>query len=77
MPGRYIASTVLLVPKLSEVGGSVGGQLRGDEECPFRGVTGCGRVSGESAGKRMLGVRAVPNHGSCVARGREFSAPMT
>ena len=38
--GRYVASTILLVPKLSEVDG----QLRGDEECPLSGVTRSGGV---------------------------------
>ena len=31
-------------PSLSEGADRVGGQLRGDEECPFSGVTSCGRV---------------------------------
>jgi len=48
--GDAILLPVLSVPNLSEGGGSVGGQLRGDEECPFRGVTGCGSF-GESAGR--------------------------
>ena len=34
----YVASTVFLVPK------PVGGQLHGDKECPFSGVTSSGRV---------------------------------
>ena len=36
VPGRYVASTVILVPK------PFGG--RGDKECPFSGVTNSGRV---------------------------------
>jgi len=32
MLGRCVASTVLLVPKLSEGADSIGGQLRGDNE---------------------------------------------
>ena len=44
MLGCYVASTDLLVPKLSEGADSVGGQLRGDKECLFGGVTSCGRV---------------------------------
>ena len=31
-------------PNLSEGADRVGGQLRGDKECPFRGVTKSGRV---------------------------------
>ena len=31
-------------PNLSEGADRVGGQLRGDEECPFSGVTKSGRV---------------------------------
>ena len=31
-------------PNLSEGADHVGGQLRGDKECPFSGVTKCGRV---------------------------------
>ena len=31
-------------PKLSEGADRVGGQLRGDKECPFSGVTKSGRV---------------------------------
>ena len=62
---RYVASTVILVPKLQalvvgrcrkallgvwlvpeplEGADRVGGQLRGDKECPFSGVTKSGRV---------------------------------
>ena len=37
--GRYVVSTVLLVPE-----NFVGGQLRRDKECPFSGVTASGRV---------------------------------
>ena len=39
--GRCVASTVLLE---SESADRVGGQLRGDKECPFSGVTSSGRV---------------------------------
>ena len=44
--GRYVASTVLLTgtPNLSEGADCVGGQLRGDKECLFSGVTSSGRV---------------------------------
>ena len=37
--GRCVASTVLLVPNPSEGADRVGGQLRGDKECSFSGVT--------------------------------------
>ena len=37
--GRYVASTVLSVPPKP-----FGGQLHGDKECPFSGVTSSGRV---------------------------------
>ena len=33
--GRYVTSTVLLVPKLSEGAHNVGGQLRRNKEYPF------------------------------------------
>ena len=47
--GRYAASTVILVPKLSEGADRVGGQLLGDKnkkekEYPVSGVTNSGRV---------------------------------
>ena len=35
MLGRYVASTVYLVPNLSEGADDVGRQLRGGKECPF------------------------------------------
>ena len=35
---------ILVYPKLSEGADRVGGQLRGDKECPFNGVTKSGRV---------------------------------
>ena len=37
-------STVILVPNLSEGADRVGGQPRGQKECPFSGVTKSGRV---------------------------------
>ena len=42
--GRLVATTVLSVPK--PVGGADrgGGQLHGDKECPFSGVTKSGGV---------------------------------
>ena len=43
--GRWVASTVTYeYPNLSEGAERVGGQLRGDEECLFGGVTSCGRI---------------------------------
>ena len=44
--GHYVASTVLSVgyPNLSEGADRVGGQLRGDKECPFSDITSSGRV---------------------------------
>ena len=46
MLGRYVASTVLLVSTQTfRRADSVGGQLRGDKECPSVAyVTSCGRV---------------------------------
>ena len=67
---RYVASTVLLVPNLSEGADSVGGQLRGDKECccgtfcnkcPFSGVTNSGRIwrkVPESDARSVSGVKA-------------------
>ena len=42
--GHLAASTVILVPNLSEGTDRVGGQLHGDKECPFSGITKSGRV---------------------------------
>ena len=42
--GRYASTVLLLNPNLSEGADSVGGQLLGDKECLFRGVTNSGRV---------------------------------
>ena len=43
--GRYVASAESYqYPNLSEGADRVGGQLRGDKECPFSGVTKSGRV---------------------------------
>ena len=39
-------------PNLSEGADRVGGQLRGDKECPFSSETKSGRVSEEGSGKR-------------------------
>ena len=49
-PHVYVRAWTLLLPQsyypnLSEGADSVGGQLRGDKECPFIGVTSSGRVS--------------------------------
>ena len=46
-------------PNLSEGADRVGGQLRGDKECPFSGVTKSGRVWGRCQ-KAMLGVCCDP-----------------
>ena len=46
--------------------GSVGGQLRGDEECPFNGVTSFSRVSEEGVGKRCT---ECGQAGACAVRG--------
>ena len=48
--GRYVAFTVLY-PNLLEAADRVGGQLRGDKECPLSGVTNSGSLE-EGAGKR-------------------------
>ena len=43
--GQYAISTVLLVPKgLLEGADCIGGQLHGDKECLFSGITNSGRV---------------------------------
>ena len=70
-----VASTVLLVPKPSQRPDSVRGQLRGEKECPFSGVTNSGRVWRkvlESDGRSVRGAvgsissrRSVPTTGSC------------
>ena len=44
VPGRYVAFMVLLVPKPLGGADSIGGQLCGDRESPFSGVTSSGRV---------------------------------
>ena len=45
-------------PHLSEGADSMGGQLRGDKECPFCGVTNSGRVWGKApeSDARSVGV---------------------
>ena len=42
--GRLAASTVYQYRNLSEGADRFAGQLRGDKECPFSGVTKSGRV---------------------------------
>ena len=42
--GTWALCCFFLVLNLSEGADRVGGQLRGDEECPFSGVTKSGRV---------------------------------
>ena len=56
MLGRYVCFQSL--PDLSEGADSVGGQLRGDKECTFRGVTNSGRVWRKVP---ESDVRSVPN----------------
>ena len=41
MLGCYVASTQY--PDLLESAGNVAGQMHEDKECPFSGVTSCGR----------------------------------
>ena len=74
VPGRYVTSTVYYqYPNLSEGADRVGGQMRGDKECPFSGVTNSGRVrrKGPEGDARRV-ARTVPlNHrgrnDSCVS----------
>ena len=40
----YFYGHIISTPNLSEGADRVGGQLRGDEECPFSGVTKSGKV---------------------------------
>ena len=42
--GAWLLPESYQYPNLSEGADRVGGQLRGDKECPFSGVTKCGRV---------------------------------
>ena len=42
MLGAWVASTVILVDSCGD--SHISGQLRGDKECPFSGVTKSGRV---------------------------------
>ena len=44
-------------PNLSEGADSVGGQLRGDKECPFSGVNNSGRVWGKVPASDGVGVQ--------------------
>ena len=41
---RLLPQSYHVLPNLSEGADPDGGQLRGDKECPFRGVTKSGRV---------------------------------
>ena len=47
---------------LSEDADSVGGQLHGDKECRFSGVTNSGRVWVKGAGKRCSGCSGEEFH---------------
>ena len=44
VPHAYVCLDTMLIPQLLEGADSVGGQLRGDKEFPFSGVTSRGRV---------------------------------
>ena len=67
--GRYVASTVSLVPRRFGGGDSVGGQLRGDKECPFSGAANLVEF-GRRCRKAMLGGDARRQHTE-----HRFSAP--
>ena len=64
--GRLVASTVLSVQNLLKGADRVGGQLRGDKECPFSGVTKP-RSLEEGAGKRCS---------ECGISHRSFGTPI-
>ena len=60
--------SLLLYPNIWGGGGgggeganSIGGQLRGDKECPFSGVTNSGKVWRKGTGKRGLECDTVAN----------------
>ena len=62
-----------LYPNLSEGDGRVGGQLRGDKDCPFSGVTKSGRVwrnvpesDAQSGVQCMLGIVPYSRKGASV-----------
>ena len=70
-------------PNLSEGADRVGGQLRGDKECPFSGVTKSGRVwrkvpesDARSVGPGMASCRVtngLPAAAVCTGSTRAFS----
>ena len=70
--GTWALCCFFLVLNLSEGADRVGGQLRGDKECPFGGVTSSGRVwrkVPESNARRVfpsLAFRQSPPHSAIV-----------
>ena len=64
--GTRLLPQTYLYPNLSESADRVGGQLRGDKECPFSGVTKSGRVwrkvPESDARSVMHWVTSGPNH---------------
>ena len=65
--GCNVVSTVLLAPKLSEGADSVRGQLRGDKECFFNGVTNSGSFE-KSVGKRCWECASVHTEGGTLKK---------
>ena len=57
-------------PNLSEGADRVGGQVRGDKECPFNGVTKSGRVWRKAleSGARSLGTSVTAMEHPCNGR---------
>ena len=51
----YVRAWALGCFSLSEDADRVGGQLRGDKQCPFSGVTKSGKSLEEGAGERCSG----------------------
>ena len=66
-------------PNLSEGADRVGGQMRGDKECPFSGVTKSGRVwrkVPESGSRSVMLLHAIALRG-CTDTVREFALEVT
>ena len=61
-------------PDLLEGADRVGGQLRGDKECPFSGVTKSGRVWRKvpESGARSVGLRFTVLDLFSLARSKQF-----
>ena len=53
-------------PNLSEGADRVGGQLHGDKECPFSGVTRSGKAWSKVPESDTRSVRKVPESDVCV-----------